>query len=109
MLTIEPIDGVCRCKRHLVVFPRKTAKRVKRGDSSAEQCAAAVQVLTKMTLPIETPAPRIKARKITKDEAAAQVNAQVKKLRTDAKLWGAREKRAANKAAEAAAGKKKEK
>merc|ERR1712137_475217 len=94
-------------KSKLVVFPRKTAKRVKRGDSSAEACASAVQVLTKQTLPIEQPNPRIKARKITADEKNAQVNALVKKLRTDAKLWGAREKRAASKEAAAAAGGKK--
>merc|ERR550532_289854 len=50
-------------KSKLVVFPRKTTR--KRGDSSAEKCADAVQVLTKMTLPIEQDGGRIKARKIT--------------------------------------------
>merc|ERR1719310_1194012 len=94
-------------KSKLVLFPRKTAKRVKNGDSTAEQCAAAVQVLTKMTLPIEQPNPRLKARKITADEASAEVNALLKTARTDAKLWGKREKRAADKkAADAATAKK---
>lgn len=94
-------------KSKLVVFPRKTAKRVKRGDSTKEQCQAAVQVLTKQTLPIEQPTIRSKARKITKDEATAVVTAVIRKARTDAKLWGLREKRAADKAAADAAGSKK--
>jgi len=87
-------------KSKLVVFPRKSAKRVKRGDNTAEQCAAAVQVTTKMTLPIEQPVVSTKARKITSDERSSQVNSMMKKLRTDAKLWGIREKRAADKAAD---------
>merc|ERR1719181_2513441 len=55
-------------KSKLVVFPRKTAKRVKRGDSSKEACAAAVQVLTKQTLPVEQPNLACKARKITVEQ-----------------------------------------
>merc|ERR1719440_1717514 len=51
-------------KSKLVLFPRKTAKRVKAGDSTEDQCKAAIQVLTKQTLPIEQPDGRIKARKI---------------------------------------------
>merc|ERR1719440_2344472 len=83
-------------KSKLVVFPRKTAKRVKRGDSSAEACQAAVQVLTKQTLPIAQPSVACKPRKITKDEREVVVTALLRKSRTDAKLWGAREKRAAD-------------
>lgn len=93
-------------KSKLVVFPRKNSKRVKAGDSTAEQTAAAVQVLTKQTLPIDVSAGRIKARKITSVEADAQVAPLLKKLRTDAKLWGKREKREADKKAAAAASSK---
>merc|ERR1719183_1396707 len=77
----------------LVVFPRKNSKRVKKGDATAEQCAAAEQVLTKQTIAIDQGAGRIKARKITTAEAEAQVVSLMKKARTDAKLWGKREKR----------------
>lgn len=85
-------------KSKLVVFPRKNSKKFKKGDSSKEACAAAIQVTDKMVLPITVPAERIKARKITSEEREANVAATVRKARTDAKLWGAREKRAADKA-----------
>jgi large subunit ribosomal protein L13e len=87
----------------LVIFPRKNSKRVKKGDSTAEACAAAVQVLTKQTIAIEQPMERIKARKISKEESEAQVATFLNKTRTDAKLWGKREKRATDKAKAAAA------
>jgi hypothetical protein len=87
----------------LVIFPRKNSKRVKKGDSSVEQQAAVTQVTTKQTLPIEQPQERLKARKISKEESEAQVVAFCRKTRTDAKLWGKREKRASDKAKAAAA------
>ncbi len=93
-------------KSKLVIFPRKSAKRVKKGDSTEEQCKAAVQVLTKQVLPIAGDNSRIKARKITSEEASAEVVKQCRKARTDAKLWGAREKRVADKEANAAVDKK---
>ena len=95
-------------KSKLVVFPRRSTKRLRAGDSTKERRAAAVQVLTKGVLPIQQPAVEVQVRKITKEEAEDKVYARVRKARTDHKLAGARAKRAADKLANAAAGAKKE-
>merc|ERR1739838_528697 len=95
-------------KSKLVIFPRK-AGRVKKGDSSKDACAAVTQVTDKLTLSIEQPAIKNKARKITSAEKEFKACATLRKTMTDAKLWGAREKRAKDKAAAAAAGAKKDK
>jgi len=91
----------------LVVFPRNpTSKRVKKGDSSAEELAQAKQVTSPHTLPLSVPRSRVKARKITAAERDDKATARLRKSLTDSKLWGVREKRAKDKADEAA-GKKK--
>merc|ERR1711957_201447 len=95
-------------KSKLVIFPRKGGKH-KKGDSSKAACASATQVTAKMTIPIDQPTIRVKARKITKAEKEANVCAHLRKTMTDAKLWGIREKRAKDKAAAIAAGAKKNK
>mmetsp|Transcript_18285 Transcript_18285/g.25694 ORF Transcript_18285/g.25694 Transcript_18285/m.25694 type:complete len:216 (+) Transcript_18285:27-674(+) len=95
-------------KSKLVIFPRGSgAKKVKNGDSNAAACAAVAQITDKQTLPIDQPAGRFKARKITKAEKEANVCATLRKAMTDAKLWGVREKRAKDRAAAEAAGAKK--
>jgi len=95
-------------KSKLVVFPRRNTKRLRAGDSTKERRSAAVQVLSKATLPIATPAVEVQIRKITKEEREDEVYAKVRKARTDQKRAGARTKRAADKLANAAAGAKKE-
>jgi len=95
-------------KSKLVVFPRRSTKRLRAGDSTKERRAAAVQVLSKSTLPIQTPEVEVQVRKITKEEKDSDVYAKVRKARTDQKRAGARTKRAADKLANAAAGAKKE-
>lgn len=96
-------------KSKLVVFPRKSTKRLRAGDSTKEQRAAAtVQVLTKGVLPIAAPVHQLEVRKITKEEREDNVVARARKAHTDNKLAGARAKRAADKAALAAAGGKKD-
>lgn len=96
-------------KSKLVVFPRKSTKRLRAGDSTKEQRAAAtVQVLTKGVLPIVAPAQPLEVRKITKEEREDNVVARARKAHTDLKLAGARAKRAADKIALAAAGGKKD-
>ena len=95
-------------KSKLVVFPRHNTKRLRAGDSTKERRSAAVQVLTKATLPIEAPASELQVRKITAEENQGGVYARVRKARTDQKLAGVRTKRAADKLANAAAGAKKE-
>mmetsp|Transcript_19392 Transcript_19392/g.19380 ORF Transcript_19392/g.19380 Transcript_19392/m.19380 type:complete len:222 (-) Transcript_19392:37-702(-) len=96
-------------KSKLVVFPRKNTKRLRAGDSTKEQRAAAtVQVLTKGVLPIAAPAQALEVRKITKEEREDNVVARARKAHTDVKRAGARTKRAADKLALAAAGGKKD-
>jgi len=94
-------------KSKLIVFPRNaTSKRVKKGDSSKEELKAAKQITAKHVLPIAVSQLRLKPRKITKEEHAFEAQKTLRKALTDGKLWGAREKRAKDKASEAA-GKKK--
>jgi len=88
-------------KSKLVVFPRHSTKRLRAGDSTKERRAAAVQVLSKQTLPIETPAAEFVVRKISKEEREAAVCKRLRKARVDQKLAGARQKRAADKLANA--------
>jgi len=103
--------NVARLKAYrskLVVFPRNaTSKRAKKGDTPKEQRAqVAKQAPIEATFPATVALPKSKARKITAAEREATVTAVLRKARTDALLWGRREKRAAEKAA-ASAGKKK--
>ena len=89
----------------LVVFPRNpTSKRAKKGDSSKEELAQAKQVTALQTLPTSAMAHthKSKARKVSKAEREATVAAVLRKALTDEKLWGVREKRAKDKADEAA-------
>jgi len=85
-------------KSKLIVFPRNpTSKRAKKGDATKEETKKAEQVNISKTFPCELPQPRIKARKITKDERETVVAKVLHKARMDAKLWGIREKRAKDK------------
>ena len=89
----------------LVVFPRNpTSKRAKKGDSSKEELAQAKQVTAVHTLPLSLSVHqhKVKARKVSKEEREATVAAVLRKALTDEKLWGVREKRAKDKADEAA-------
>ena len=90
-------------KSKLVVFPRNpTSKRVKKGDSTEAELKSAKQTVAMHVLPIAAPANRLKPRKITKDEQTFEARKTLRKALTDAKLWGMREKRAKDKASEAA-------
>ena len=85
-------------KSKLIVFPRNpTSQKAKKGDATKEETKAAQQVNLESAFPIQETLPRIKARKITKEELAANVYATLHKARVDEKLWGAREKRAKDK------------
>jgi len=75
---------------------------VKKGDSTKEELKAAKQTIAVNVVPIEISQPRLKPRKITKDEHNQETRKVLRKALTDAKLWGAREKRAKDKANEAA-------
>jgi len=103
--------NVARLKAYrarLIIFPRKaTSKRVKKGDASKEERKAASQVNIASVFPVQIKRKKVKARKITAAEREAKVAATLRKARTDALLWGRREKRAKDKAAEAASKKPK--
>jgi len=90
-------------KSKLVVFPRNpTSKRIKKGDNTKEELKSAKQITDVNVFPISVRQVRLKPRKITKEEHAAETQKTLRKALTDAKLWGAREKRAKDKANEAA-------
>jgi len=84
-------------KAKLVIFP-KNPKKAKKGDGTKEETKQAKQVLGEV-LPIPHKPRNIKARKVTSAEKEAPVARTLRKALTDAKLWGAREKRAKDKEA----------
>jgi len=86
-------------KSKLVVFPRNGFKRSRKGDSSKAACDSVTQVTDKMVLPITQEKKLEAPRKITSEERDANVCATLRKALTDGKLWGAREKRIADKEA----------
>eukprot|EP00310_Coccolithus_braarudii_P018530 CAMPEP_0183352644 /NCGR_PEP_ID=MMETSP0164_2-20130417/29568_1 /TAXON_ID=221442 /ORGANISM="Coccolithus pelagicus ssp braarudi, Strain PLY182g" /LENGTH=217 /DNA_ID=CAMNT_0025525125 /DNA_START=37 /DNA_END=690 /DNA_ORIENTATION=+ len=95
-------------KSKLVLFPRNpTSKRVRKGDATREERKAAVQVTDKNVLALPTVDKRVKARAITQEEKDRTVVRIIRKERTDAKMWGIREKRAKEKAEKEALKKKK--
>jgi len=95
-------------KSKLVVFPRNpTSKRLKKGDSTKEELKSAKQNTHPDVFPIAVTQARLKPRKITKDEHAFEAQKTLRKALTDGKLWGVREKRAKDKANEAAGKKSK--
>jgi large subunit ribosomal protein L13e len=102
------VDRLKAYRAKLVVFPRNaTSKRIKKGDADkAKRANIAKQAPIESSFPATVKPRKLKARKITKDEREATVTAVLRKARTDALLWGRREKREKDKAA-AAAGKKK--
>jgi len=103
------VDRLKAYRAKLVVFPRNpTSKRIKKGDADKEKRKnIAKQTTIDASFPVAVKQTKLKARKITTAERDATVTAVLRKARTDALLWGRREKRAADKAA-AAAGKKKQ-
>lgn len=102
------VDRLKAYRAKLVVFPRNaTSKRIKKGDADKEKRKnIAAQQSIDATFPATVKPAKLKARKITSAERDATVTTVLRKARTDALLWGRREKRAKDKAA-AAAGKKK--
>jgi len=82
-------------KSKLVIYPRNpTSKKAKAGDASAEDLAAVTQSTTMHGIPITQSVPVTLLQKITKEQRNTVVTAVLRKNLTDAKLWGAREKRA---------------
>eukprot|EP00475_Leptophrys_vorax_P020466 TRINITY_DN27_c0_g2_i1.p1 TRINITY_DN27_c0_g2~~TRINITY_DN27_c0_g2_i1.p1 ORF type:complete len:224 (-),score=84.21 TRINITY_DN27_c0_g2_i1:98-769(-) len=95
-------------KKKLVVFPRKAnSKRVKKGDSSKEELAKAVQVKDKRVLPYKTKPDIPEDQEITKQMLDVDVWGKQRNEKKIAKFWGLREKRAKDKAEQGEKDKKK--
>merc|ERR1712194_769348 len=90
----------------LIVFPKKGPKKARKGDSDKAACDGAVQVTSKMTLPITEPKKLFLARKISSAERKGNVCKTLRKALTDGKLWGLRERRAVLAAEKAKSSKK---
>merc|ERR1711865_906053 len=88
-------------KAKLVVFPKRAGKQ-KNGDSDKAELGKQEQLKEKSVLSIRPRALREKARAITKDEKAGSVFRTLRIARSDARLFGKREKRQAEKDAEVA-------
>jgi len=101
-------NNVARLKLYrskLVIFPRNSSsKRVKKGDSTREECKAVSQVVAKQVLPISVPEKRIEARVITADERERRVVTLLHKKLVDSKLVGVRQKRVKARSERKAAG-----
>jgi len=82
-------------KSNLVIFPRNsTSKRQKQGDTDKEKRKnIAAQKPIDSSYPAVYTQPKDKARKITSTERETTVTTVLRKARTDALLWGRREKK----------------
>jgi len=101
----QNVERLKAYRAKLIVFPRNaTSKRIKKGDTDKEKRKAAVAPKAQAAATVKPL--KSKARKITSQERETSARAVARKARTDALLWGRREKREKDKAA-AAAGKKK--
>ncbi len=81
-------------KSKLIIFPRNpTSKRVKKGDSTREECKNVKQVNTPHAIPMPKVVRAEKARLITDAEREAVVRDVLRKAHTDAKLIGKRARR----------------
>ncbi|KAI0053316.1 ribosomal protein L13e [Auriscalpium vulgare] len=89
-------------KERLIVFPRKAGKP-KKGDSSAEELAAAT---TRATIPLPAASVPEAPRKITTEEREFDAYKTLRNLRSQQRYEGARKVRAAKKEEEEAAKKK---
>merc|ERR1712167_93995 len=91
-------------KSNLVVFPRN-GKKMKKGwadDAAPDQTAVAQQSRASRTMAYVAPEEPQEARKITAEEASANVTRQLKAAWNDARLVGFREKRTRERAEKAA-------
>ncbi|KAK9468893.1 ribosomal protein L13e [Lipomyces arxii] len=107
--SVEGLEAnVSRLKEYqakLILFPRKAGKP-KKGDSSAEDVAAATQTTLGSVFPIVQIAPETEPRIISEEAKAFEAFKTLRKARSDAKYVGVRAKRAQAKADEAAEKKK---
>lgn len=78
----------------LVVFPRKCGKKLKQGDSSADSRKAVTQNVNRNVLALPRGKPKLVARAITEEEKKRRVTHLLRRARTEARIWGQRQKRA---------------
>ena len=105
----ESLDtNVQRLKEYrskLILFPKKSGKPLK-GDSTEEEIQGATQ-LKEALMPVKKQKHEVEVRKITEEEKNFQAYRTLRTERTNAKYKGIRDKRATEKATEAADKKKK--
>merc|ERR1711953_1019964 len=83
----------------LKVFPKGSGKKaVKKGDTPRSELQNVGQNTLKAIIPVPKPGLRVKARAITQEEKDFCAYAKLKKARTDQKYWGAKKKKAQEKA-----------
>jgi large subunit ribosomal protein L13e len=102
------VERLNRYKNNLVLFPRK-GQKVRKGDSSVEECKAVALESATSTLPLSLKSgSRVRPRKATAEETAAQgtVVKSMRRAHTDVRLKGLRIVRARKQAEEAAKKKK---
>lgn len=100
------VERLLAYRKKLVVFPRNpTSKRVKKGDATRDQLQQATQLTDKVLMPLsetDVKGPVAEPRAITDADLDEDLFGRMRKDRTTAKMWGIREKRAREKAEEAA-------
>ncbi|XP_064611391.1 large ribosomal subunit protein eL13-like [Liolophura sinensis] len=96
----ENVQRLKEYRSKLILFPKKLSKP-KKGDASAEELKMATQ-LSGMVMPIRKSFRGEKARKITPEENKFKAFTALRQARADTRLYGVRQKRAADKAAEEA-------
>jgi large subunit ribosomal protein L13e len=102
------VDRLRTYKQKLVLFPKKAnSKRVKKGDSTKEQLAKAVQVTDRRVLAFQAKPAAEAPKEITANLLDIDVWGKQRNEKTIAKRWGLREKRAKDKAEQGEKDKKK--
>ncbi|KAL7071230.1 hypothetical protein ACQ4LE_009050 [Meloidogyne hapla] len=80
-------------RSRLIIFPKKLSNP-KKGDSSSEELKLASQVTGKVVMPQKEQTRRLKAQPITEEMKNFKVYCHLRRVRTDARMKGKRDKKA---------------
>merc|ERR1712032_223875 len=95
----ENVDRLKLYKSKLLIFPKGSGKKcVKKGDTARSEPQNVAQNTHKAIIPLPKAVLRTKARAITQEEKDFCAHAKLKKARSDLKYWGAKKKKAQEKA-----------
>ncbi|TEB18794.1 ribosomal protein L13 [Perkinsus sp. BL_2016] len=89
------VERLLAFKSKLVVFPR--GSKVKKGDTAKSELKNVAQNTLREIIPLPKAQAKLVARPISKAERSASVFATLRKVRVDKKLFGKRQKKAAEK------------